>query len=110
MTTFEDILGQDRAIESITAAYKLDRLPHGLIFAGPTGVGKGSTARALAALFLCEKPKHLAACGKCESCRVLEAGNHPDYHLIYRQLARLESEKLVAKELSVKVIREFLIA
>jgi DNA polymerase III delta' subunit len=110
LTHFDQILGQDAAIESITRAYKLDRLPHGLIFAGPIGVGKAMTARALAGLFLCEKPRQLVACGKCPSCVAFDAGNHPDYHVIYRQLARLDSEKVKAKDLTADVVRDFLIA
>src|SRR4051812_11091497 len=110
LTHFDQILGLEAAIESITRAYKLDRLPHGLIFGGPTGVGKATTARALAALFLCEKPRQLAACGKCASCVAFDAGNHPDYHVIYRQLARLESEKVKAKDLTADVVRDFLVA
>src|SRR5262245_56052937 len=81
-----------------------------MIFAGPVGVGKGTTACALGGLFLCEKPRQLTPCGKCESCRIFDAGNHPDYHVVFRQLARIEKEKVVAKEFSVDVIRDFLVA
>jgi DNA polymerase-3 subunit delta' len=109
LVNFEQILGQEEAIEAISRAYRLDRLPHGLIFGGPAGVGKATTARALGGLFLCEKPRQLAACGKCESCRAFDAANHPDYHVVYRQLARLDKD-VKAKELSVDVIRDFLIA
>jgi DNA polymerase III subunit delta' len=107
---FDEILGQGSAIESLTTAYRVDRLPHALVFAGPIGVGKATTARALAGLFLCEKPKDVIPCGKCPSCRAFDAGNHPDYHIIYRQLVRLSKEDSKAKELSGDVIREFLIA
>src|SRR5688572_15416605 len=93
----------------LRAAYKADRLPHGLIFAGPAGVGKATIARALGALFLCEKPKGDAACGKCESCRVMDAGNHPDFHVVYRQLIRLEKEGVKARDLAVDVVRDYLI-
>ena len=110
MLTFNDILGQPAAIEHIRRAYLEDRLPHGLIFAGPVGVGKATTARALGALFLCEKPKETAACGKCDSCNLFEAGTHPDFQLVYRQLIRLEKETSKARDLSVDVVREFLIA
>jgi DNA polymerase-3 subunit delta' len=110
LITFDQILGQPSAVEAITQAYRHDRLSHGLIFAGPVGVGKVTTARALAGLFLCEKPRQLAACGQCASCRVFDAGNHPDYHVIYRQLARLDAEKVKAKTLNADVIRDFLIA
>lgn len=108
MVTFDDILGQSKAIEWLQAAYLADRLPHGLIFAGPQGVGKATTARALAALFLCEKPPKARACGGCASCKVFEAQTHPDYHEVYRQLARLEKD-VVAKETSIDVVRNYLV-
>jgi DNA polymerase-3 subunit delta' len=111
MTTFDDIIGQADAVEWITRAYVADRLPHGIIFAGPAGVGKGTTARVLAGLFLCERPRGLAACGTCESCRVFEAGNHPDYSVVYRQLVRIlkDNEEIKAKDLSVDVVREYIV-
>src|SRR5688572_17361168 len=109
---FSDILGQDDAIDTLRRAYKADRLPHGLIFAGPTGVGKGTTAKALAALFLCEKPlKSAEPCGKCDSCRLIGAGTHPDYHLIYKELIRVHDKTGKSKgiTLSIDVIRPELI-
>ena len=109
MTTFDHIFGQDQAVETVRRAYLADRLPHGMVFAGPAGVGKATTARALGALFLCDKPKADAPCGRCESCRVFEPGNHPDYHVVYRQLVRLEKEAAKARDLSVGVVREYLI-
>jgi DNA polymerase-3 subunit delta' len=110
LVSFGTIFGQAAAVETIRRAYQADRLPHGLIFAGPAGVGKGTTARALAALLLCETPNADAPCGRCESCRVFEAGNHPDYHVVYRQLIRIEKDKSKARDLPVDVIRDFLIA
>src|SRR5437763_777628 len=74
VTMFDDIFGQDAAIEWLKQAYRADRLPHGLVFAGPTGVGKATTAKALATLFLCENPKGESPCSKCESCRAMAAG------------------------------------
>lgn len=80
-------------------------MPHGLIFAGPTGVGKAATAKALATWFLCEHPLAGDACGKCPSCHLVEAGTHPDYHLIFRQLVRLQKKDSKARDLSIDVIR-----
>jgi DNA polymerase-3 subunit delta' len=107
---FSDILGQDAAVEWLRQSYRAERLPHGLIFAGPAGVGKASTAAALGALFLCEKPQSDKPCGKCDSCRAMSAGNHPDFHEIYRQLVRLEKDTAKARDLSINVIRDFLVA
>src|SRR5207302_11238363 len=87
--------------------YEADQLPHGMIFAGPVGVGKGTTAAALAALWLCEKPNNATPCGKCESCRVFDAGNHPDYHVITKELIRYHDKTGTSKgiDLSIHVIR-----
>src|SRR5882724_8837084 len=111
MHTFTDILGQHAAIDAIRRAYRADRLPHGLIFAGPAGVGKATTAGALAKLFLCERPKEDIPCGRCESCRVFAAGNHPDYHVITKELIRYHDKTGKSKgiELSIHVLRPELI-
>jgi DNA polymerase-3 subunit delta' len=105
----KDVFGQEVAIDTVRKAYAAERLPHGLVFAGPAGVGKATAAQALAALFLCEKPKGTEACGKCDSCRLMESGNHPDSHVVYRQLIRLEKEKVKARDLSVDVVRQYLV-
>ena len=109
MVHLDDIFGQESAVGLVRRAYAADRLPHGLVFAGPAGVGKGTTALALGGLFLCEKPKGDRPCGKCESCAVFGAGNHPDYHLVYRQLIRLEKESVKARDLVIDVVRQYLI-
>src|SRR3954467_14556163 len=111
MKTFNDILGQSAAIEGIRRAYVADRLPHGLIFAGPPGVGKATTAAALGKVFLCQNAKGDVACGRCESCRVFDAGNHPDYHVITKELIRYHDKTGKSKgiELSIHVLRPELI-
>ena len=110
---FSDILGQDAAIDTLQRAYKADRLPHGLIFAGPTGVGKGTTAKTLAAMFLCEKPlKSAEPCGKCDACHLVDANTHPDYHVIYKELIRVHDKtgKSKGTTFSINVIRPELVA
>ena len=111
MFSFTDIIGQDSAIAWLRAAYLADRLPHGLIFAGPVGVGKATTARALAALFVCEHPTESLPCGQCASCRVFSAGNHPDYHVITKELIRYHDKTGKSKgiDLSIHVVRPELI-
>lgn len=111
LPTLQSILGQDSAITWLQQAYRTDRLPHGLIFGGPAGVGKGTTARALAALHLCLAPNGTAPCGTCDSCRVLAADNHPDFAVVHRKLIRQipDKEDLKATLVVVDVIREFLV-
>src|SRR3982751_999094 len=104
---FSNIFGQQAAIDWLQQAYLADRLPHGLIFAGPVGVGKATTAAALGALLLCENPKNDDSCGKCDSCRVLAAGNHPDFRVITKELIRQYDRSGTSKavEFSIDVIR-----
>jgi DNA polymerase-3 subunit delta' len=108
---FDQILGQDAALNALRRAYQIDRLPHGLLFAGPIGVGKGTTAAALAALFLCQKPQADLPCGHCDSCRVFPSGNHPDYHVITKELIRYHDKTGKSKgiDLSINVLRPELI-
>jgi DNA polymerase-3 subunit delta' len=84
-----------------------------MIFAGPVGVGKGTTAKALATLFLCHKPKGTEPCGKCESCIAMEGNGdaHPDYRRIYKELIRVHDKtgKSKGTVLSIFVVRPELI-
>ena len=57
MNTWLDILDQPTAVDQLRRAYAADRLPHGMVFAGPAGVGKATTAAVLGTLFLCERPR-----------------------------------------------------
>ncbi|MEM8495845.1 MAG: hypothetical protein AAF663_10720, partial [Planctomycetota bacterium] len=66
----EDILGQPTAIGQLGAMLASNRLHHGLIFHGPAGVGKFTTAVALARRVLCHQPEttltgQTLACGHC---------------------------------------------
>ncbi|MDP9175323.1 MAG: DNA polymerase III subunit delta' [Planctomycetota bacterium] len=103
----ENIFGQPAAVETIRRAHQADRLPHAMIFSGPTGVGKATTAGALGALFLCEAPGPLDACGKCTSCRAMDSASHPDFHVITKELARLHDRSGTSKatQLGINVIR-----
>lgn len=61
----------------------LDRLPHAVLLVGPAGVGKTAFSEQLAALLLCESVgSDLTACGDCQGCRWLDAGNHPDFRRV----------------------------
>lgn len=59
-------------------------LHHALLLAGPPGIGKSVFAEALAARLLCEclDAPTAFACGECDACRWLAAGNHPDFRKV----------------------------
>ena len=105
--SWDDIFEQSIAANQLRRAYRADRLPHGLIFAGPVGVGKATTAAFLSQLFLCEKPNGDVPCGKCQSCKSFLTGGHPDYHIITKELIRYHDKTGKSKgiDLSINVIR-----
>jgi len=121
--SISDVKHQDHAIEVLQSALQGDRLAHGYIFYGPSGVGKTMAAREFAKLLLCEDPREITParaqrlttqqdnCGECQSCRLIRAGTHPDYHVIYKELIRLMPGRKdhKAAELGVDVIRRELI-
>ena len=65
-----------------------ERLHHGLLLAGPAGIGKTGLALELAAALLCESPgADGRACGRCAACGWFAQGNHPDFRLLTPQQA-----------------------
>ncbi|MBD2859673.1 DNA polymerase III subunit delta' [Spongiibacter sp. KMU-158] len=68
--------------QQLGALLEAKRLPHALLLSGPQGIGKLRFAQAFAHSLLCQDASTFAACGHCQSCRLLAAGNHPDYREI----------------------------
>ena len=81
-----DVEGQPRALEALLRAARGGRLHHAYLFAGPDGVGKSLTARALAQALLCTSPTDDGdACDSCSACERAREGNHADLHLVHRE-------------------------
>ena len=78
------ILGHDDVVEQFRRTLASGRLASTYLFVGPPGVGKRRFAIELAHSLLCTESDEAALepCGKCESCRMFAAGNHPDLELI----------------------------
>ena len=113
----------------IQKAVRCQRVPHAYAFHGPDGVGKEMLASGLAELWLCSAPvdRELTVekaqavgvsplrtgCNRCEDCRAVAAGTHPDLHLVNRRLNRDHPDPAVRKrkalELGVDVVRHFII-
>lgn len=62
-------------------AKRLDnrQLHHGLIFHGKDGIGKSQLCLALAKLLLCKSRTIDTPCNQCQSCKLFNADNHPDF-------------------------------
>ena len=77
-TRFEEVEGQEHVKEVLQSAIRQGRLAHAYLFSGPRGVGKTTVARLLAMAVGCEAPADERPCGRCDHCRAVAAGNHPD--------------------------------
>lgn len=71
---FAEIVGQRHITQTIQNALRQDRLAHALLFTGPRGVGKTSTARILARAVNCPNVDLVGEaepCNECDTCRAL---------------------------------------
>jgi DNA polymerase-3 subunit delta' len=74
-----DVLGHAQPRALLLRAVIARSVPQSLLFDGPEGVGKRTTALALAAAINCQQPDvDSDACGTCSSCRRIARAQHPD--------------------------------
>ncbi len=81
--TFNELLGQDALVKTITNAIKNNRLHHAYILTGIRGVGKTTTARIIAKALNCTgkdatNGPTVNPCGICENCRAIAESRHID--------------------------------
>ncbi len=80
---FNELLGQDALVKTITNAIKNNRLHHAYILTGIRGVGKTTTARIIAKALNCTGKDASGGatvnpCGICENCRAIAESRHID--------------------------------
>lgn len=76
--SFDEIIGQDPIITTLTNQIKLDRIGHAYLFSGSRGTGKTSCARIFARAVNCMHPVNGSPCGECEVCKKLDSPENVD--------------------------------
>ncbi len=76
--SFSDLVGQNHITQTLSNALKNGRLPHALLFTGPRGTGKTSSARILAKALRCPNAINFVPCNECDSCKEIGGGSSLD--------------------------------
>jgi DNA polymerase-3 subunit delta' len=87
--------------ERLWHSRRTDHMPHALLLTGHRGRGVSEFALRLTAALLCPSPlPDGAPCGRCRSCALHEAGNHPEVLVM--------APEAVGKAIKVDQIRELM--
>lgn len=104
-----DIIGQGEAISVLDGAISSGHIAHAYLFVGPDGVGKRTCAMEFGKALLCElagraAPEVAIPCNRCNSCRAVTAGNHPNEMIISPDGASIKIDQVrnLQKEASLK--------
>lgn len=110
ITSLDDVLGHEGPKRTLRAAAAGGRVHHAWVFAGEAGLGKFTSALAFAAELLLPPSKH----ADHERLRaLLRAGNHPDLHVVTKELAAISRDAQIRKQkqttIAKAVLDEFLL-
>src|SRR4051812_50073611 len=75
--TFEEVVGQEAVVRTLTNAITQDKVRQAYLFAGPRGTGKTSLARILAKAVNCAHGPTPTPDGTCHACVAIAAGPAP---------------------------------
>ncbi|MDY6787130.1 MAG: DNA polymerase III subunit gamma/tau [candidate division WOR-3 bacterium] len=75
---FDEIKGQDHIVSILKSGVRNNRIPHAMLFSGPRGVGKTTTARILAKALNCEDIRDGEPCSECPTCTGIMEGRDMD--------------------------------
>lgn len=94
----KDIIGQSEAKQRLLTLVDEGRIPHAMLFCGPSGSGKLPLALAFARYLTCENPDSEDACGKCPSCLMMNKYAHPDVHFAFPVVKKKSGHNTVSAD------------
>ena len=108
------LYGHEGTRNRLAGALASGRLPQGLLFEGPRGVGKQRLALWLGQALLCERNRgrgQQEECGDCRPCRLVLTLSHPDLHwFVPVELERRAADADKQVELAEEALGEVLAA
>ena len=108
------LYGHEGTRNRLAGALASGRLPQGLLFEGPRGVGKQRLALWLGQALLCERNRgqgQQEGCGDCRPCRLVLTLSHPDLHwFVPVELERRAADADKQIELAEEALGEVLAA
>ncbi|OGZ70715.1 MAG: DNA polymerase III, subunit gamma and tau [Candidatus Staskawiczbacteria bacterium RIFCSPHIGHO2_12_FULL_38_11] len=75
---FDEIIGQEHIVQTLTNSIKSGSLSHAYLFCGPRGSGKTTIARIFAKAVNCQAKTGEKPCNKCNSCVEIMASKSMD--------------------------------
>ncbi|MBN43774.1 MAG: DNA polymerase III subunit gamma/tau, partial [Alphaproteobacteria bacterium] len=75
---FDELIGQDALVRTLTNAFELDRVAHAFILTGVRGVGKTTTARIIAKCLNAADGPTISPAADDEQCVAIAEDRHPD--------------------------------
>lgn len=76
--TFNEVVGQQHVVATLTHAVTHNKIAHAYLFCGPRGTGKTTMARLLAKALTCTHTTNHLPCGACDACVQIASAQHPD--------------------------------
>lgn len=97
---FKEIVGHKQEIEKLVNMADSGKVPHAMLFHGPSGIGKTAAARAFIQYINCDNPSGGDSCGKCAACLQTSKLNNPDVHYTFPIVKNGSSDLKLSEEYS----------